>query len=345
MPSEQNQELFSRYHRNVRYVPLGIDPEVWYPIERPKLDEPFFNFLICGGGIRKGVDLVVNAFNTIFPDGSWPSDMPVPRLIIKSPRVTETYGNRIDVISGFLPPEEERMLYAMANVYVQPSRGEGFGLQPLQAIAQGCPTIATDAHGHKAYSHLITYPLGWTQKLTPEQSFHHGPAGSWWEPSFSDLCEAMEDSYYNYQSLLPRTAQNGTQAGLELNWDQTASGYLDVIGRDRLLLPDIGETEWVEPTYRRYRVRVKEPHLFEVGGTHLFMEPGKDYWEAADVKRILYDAHILDPACLEDDGGLLPHQIEEAGAYMAAASHCPTCGGRLNPETRRSVEEILEGID
>src|ERR1039458_9405094 len=66
VPSEQNQELFGRYHKNVAYVPLGIDPTQWFPTPRPTLDEDHFTFLISGGGHRKGSELVINAFKKVF---------------------------------------------------------------------------------------------------------------------------------------------------------------------------------------------------------------------------------------------------------------------------------------
>ena len=157
VPSEQNQELFSRYHPNVKYVPLGIDPAQWFPVPRPTLEDEHFTFFISGGGHRKGSELVIDAFRKVFdsrvPDG------PAPRLFVHSAKASEfPMDERIHLITGKLTDEEERALYAMAHVYVQPSRGEGFGLRPLQAMAQGCPTIATNAHGHAAYGDLDHLP-------------------------------------------------------------------------------------------------------------------------------------------------------------------------------------------
>ena len=356
VPSQQNKELFSRYHKNVVYVPLGIDPTEWFPIERPTLDEPHFTFLISGGGQRKGSELVIAAFKKVFdsriPDG------PPPRLFVHSAKARDfPLDDRIHLITGKLTDEEERSLYAMAHCYVQPSRGEGFGMRPLQAIAQGCPTIATNAHGHAAYGDLITYPLGWTLQETPAQSFHHGPAGSWWEPNFDELCEAMEDVYLNYNQAVHRAALKAQVAVKQFTWDETARRYLDAIGRDSLELPDVGQTEWIVPESRRYLVRVNSTRIFEVGGVQYLLEPGQDYWEPADVKRILFDGGNLDPACLpqnmlinndHDDGapqmtelesGLTPEQYERIPNYTGAHSVCPTCSQRLNTNVP-TVEEM-----
>lgn len=342
VPSEQNQELFSRYHPDVKYVPLGIDTKFWAPTPRPKLDAEHFTFLISGGGYRKGSDLVIEAFRKVF-NGRTP-DGPAPRLFVHSAKASEfPMDERIHLITGKLTDEEERALYAMAHVYVQPSRGEGFGLRPLQAMAQGCPTIATNAHGHAAYGDLITYPLGWTLQETPPQSFHHGPAGSWWEPNFDELCEAMEDAYLNYDQAVVTARINAGVVRLKFTWDETARKYLDAIGRENLELPDVEPTAWVEPVARRYLVRVNSTRFFEVGGLQYILEPGRDYWEPADVKRVLFDGGHLDISCLpqnlDDDSGLTPAQLEGLEAYSGAHAFCPTCTQRLNSNPM-SLEEL-----
>jgi glycosyltransferase involved in cell wall biosynthesis len=356
VPSEQNLEMFSRYHDNVKYVPLGIDPLQWFPTTRPTLSEDHFTFFISGGGHRKGSELVIEAFKKVFdsrvPDG------PAPRLLVHSAKASEfPMDDRIQLITGKLTDEEEIALYAMAHVYVQPSRGEGFGMRPLQAMAQGCPTIATNAHGHAAYGDLITYPLGWTLQETPPQAFHHGPAGNWWEPNFDELCEAMEDAYLNYDKAVFRARVNAEVVGREFTWDETARKYLDAIGRENLELPDVEPVTWKEPVARRYLVRVLTPRFFEVGGLQYQLEPGRDYWEPADVKRVLFDAGHLDLACLpqnmmvniDSDGGapamsilesgLTPEQYERIPNYTASHALCITCGQKLNSNLP-TLEEI-----
>ena len=347
VPSEQNQELFGRYHKNVQYVPLGIDPKVWHPVERPTLDEDHFTFLISGGGHRKGSELVIDAFKKVFdsriPDG------PAPRLFVHSAKASEfPKDDRIHLITGRLTDAEEVALYSICHVYVQPSRGEGFGLRPLQAIAQGMPTIATNAHGHAAFSDLITYPLGWTLQETPPAAFHHGPAGSWWEPNFDDLCQAMEAAYLDYNDAVVTAKVNADIAVKTFTWDETARKYLDVIGRENLELPDVEPIEWMEPVARRYLVRVNTPRFFEVGGLQYILEPDRDYWESADVKRILFDGGHLELSCLpsnmivngDSDGGapamtllesgLTPEQFEKIPDYTGSAALCPNCRQVLN---------------
>ena len=44
---------------------------------------------------------------------------------------------------GFVPPEELPLWYRAASVFVYPSLFEGFGLPPLEAMACGCPVLAS----------------------------------------------------------------------------------------------------------------------------------------------------------------------------------------------------------
>ena len=50
-----------------------------------------------------------------------------------------------------LPPEHMARNLSRAHVVCQPSRGEGFGLIPLQALCCGVPIVATQVTGHSEY--------------------------------------------------------------------------------------------------------------------------------------------------------------------------------------------------
>jgi glycosyltransferase involved in cell wall biosynthesis len=53
------------------------------------------------------------------------------------------------VFTGFFPEEDKADLYALADVYVMPSRGEGFGFVFLEAMASGLPVVASKHDGGK----------------------------------------------------------------------------------------------------------------------------------------------------------------------------------------------------
>lgn len=58
---------------------------------------------------------------------------------------TPQNDNKKIIFTGFVPEEELRRLYAGAALYVFPSLCEGFGLPPLEAMAQGLAVVASKA--------------------------------------------------------------------------------------------------------------------------------------------------------------------------------------------------------
>lgn len=332
VPSEQNVELFSPYHDNVHLVPLGVDPADWH--FTPRVDpRPVFRFLCGGTGARKGTDLAFKAFQTVFPH--WEEMDPVPEMVFKNPRGENLHAPWSRMVTGFLDDDEERALYARCHVYVQPSRGEGFGLQPLQAIAQGMPTILTDAHGHAGFAHL---GIGIPATHVPAGQFIHGHSGDWWEPDFEALCEAMHDTYHNYDAHAVHARASAETVTRDWTWDHTAHGLLHALPA---LTDDLVTSRVWQPVDRRlFRVVVNDENRFELNGVHYRMLPGVDYYEPADVKRMLFEANRLAVSCL-DDPGLSESQVARIDAYKAEHSYCPTCRQRLNTLPTRS-DDLFE---
>lgn len=350
VPSRHNVELFGKYHHNVKYVPLGIDPRVWH-FQQRKEPGMFFNFLIGGSGKRKGTDLAHKAFMDVF--GGYRGDGPIPRLVMKNPKNEGFTGEQVEVVSGRISSRAEVDLYSDAHVYLQPSRGEGFGLQPLQAIAQGCPTILTGAHGHESFADL-GMPI--SSSLVPAEYFIYGDAGEWWEPDYDELCQLMEFAYNNYPAVQKRAEFNAKVAAREFTWKQTARKFVDAIGEDKLTTPYEGPRVWIIPEIKRYLVRVVKPWSAEVAGVQYQFQPGQDYYEFADVKRIMFEAGLLDPSCLgqylEEEGhldsGLTPEQVERIPNYTASHAFCHACGQKLGSEPTHAdliFDELTKASD
>ena len=330
VPSYQNYDLFSEYHNNVEVNPLGVDPQAWH--YQPRLShDKYFNFLCGGSGKRKGVDLAFNAFRTVFKN--WKKKWgPEPRLILKNPKGESQFRgyDRIEMVSGHLTNQAEIDLYSTAHCYVQPSRGEGFGLQPLQAMAQGIPTILTDAHGHTTFARYgIPLDWGWSKA----EYFIYGDAGDWWEPNFDDLCEKMWDVYSNYEQHLEKAEAVAKDViPKDFTWRSCAERFVKAHD-GQLYVPYNGNGCYHQPEQLRYLVRVTQPWKADIAGLTFMWTPGIDYYEPADVKRILFERGVLEPACLAmPDHGLASNQVERIGAYSAQKSWCPTCGQQLNSQ-------------
>ena len=335
-PSEQNRELFSHWHPNVRKVPLGINPALWYFQERKPVDNEF-RFLTAGQGQRKGIDVVIRAFNAVFGDFQPSPDHPRPRLVVKnryhSRGELQIRGEGITEISGTVSPQEEFDIYADAHCFVGMARGEGWGMMPFQAMAQGCPTILHDAHGYAEFAHLAALTVN--GGLSKAEPFIFGDADQWWEPDFGECCEAMWDMYVNYDHYLGQARYAAQVIADEYTWADSARKLIEAMGgREALELPDIVAREWYKPTIQQFYMVTDRDWGCEVNGTvHKFVK-GEDFWVLGDIKRMAFECGVLDPSCLKDihESGLTPEQLSEVDRYRSEHQRCYACGQRYNSD-------------
>src|SRR2546423_5378024 len=107
-------------------------------------------FFFCGQMIRrKGVDLLLIAFDRLVGKGIdirlllVGREAELPELLGS---VTETARARIRY-EGFQPPDKLHIFFAQSDVFVLPSRHEGWGVVINQALGAGLPVICSDAVG------------------------------------------------------------------------------------------------------------------------------------------------------------------------------------------------------
>ena len=333
VPSEQNRELFSKWHPNVRKVPLGINPELWHFTERRPVDAEF-RFLITGQGTRKGVDIAVAAFKEVFGGFTPSATAPIPTLTIKSRHKQEyEQGDRITLSTGTVSPLTEVEIYANAHCYLGLARGEGWGMMPFQAMAQGCPTILSDAHGHAEFAHLASTAIDCS--LTKAEEFIFGDADMWWEPDFEEVCEAMWDMYINYEDYLPAAKRSAEEIAAHYTWDDSARKLIDAMGgEDALNLPDVKERQWFKPTIQQFLIIPSKNCTYEINGFVYTFKKGETYYEFGDLKRMMFEHNNLDAACLRDpnESGLTPKQLANVDRYEALNARCSACGQKFNSD-------------
>ena len=88
--------------------------------------------------------------------------------------------------------------FKKVDCFVFPTRGEGFGLTPLEAMATGMPAIVTNWSGPCEY---MNSDVGWLldYTLVPAKDFtetvYKEECGNWAEPSFDQLVQIMRYAY------------------------------------------------------------------------------------------------------------------------------------------------------
>jgi len=198
----------------------GIDPE-WKPTLRKKAGDPFTFLHIGEPYSRKDGQLVVDCFTELFGHD------PKYRLVLKCTFMNTTrvksdqgwysspsaqYDNIVEICE-MISPDQMIGLYGLCDVFVYPSWGEGFGFQPLQALASGMPVISTD--GWADYAKYITYPLSSRWTPAPWTDIHQGYM---MKPEKEHLKKLMLQSVEEYESVLSPTFRNAFDIHREYDW-------------------------------------------------------------------------------------------------------------------------------
>ena len=143
------------YHRrfpNVAHfcIPYYCDLSPFFAVQRHREPTMPLTFLFCGQMIaRKGVDLLLAAFDRLVATGAnvlllWVGrEADLPRFM---QAVSAAARERIQY-EGFQAPESLPEYFGRSDVFVLPSRHDGWGVVVNQALAAGLPVITSDAVG------------------------------------------------------------------------------------------------------------------------------------------------------------------------------------------------------
>lgn len=145
--------------RPIFVVHHGIDPERFRFIDRREpskcaaLNWPdAFTFLWQGVKVRwdrKNGGMVEDAFCDLDLKDAWliekgaPWPSPAGSVLDRKARIWRYYG--------YLPEDQLDALDSLCDCFVWPTRGEAFGMIPLEKMATGMPTIVTDWSGCSEY--------------------------------------------------------------------------------------------------------------------------------------------------------------------------------------------------
>ena len=337
VPCDANVETFGKYNDNVVKIPLGVDPEVWHYTPRKR---GRFTYLTVGAGHnRKNFEGIIKAFKLV-RDRLEAGGFPKPQLIIKS--VPElllyeplTEDPDVTILCEWLDGDDEVGLYEDAHCYVAATKGEGWGMCPHQAIAQGCPTILTDAAGHHEFSQW-GIPLRWHYEEANYDTWAGdtqatGGTGKWWVPDQEDLVRKMLDVYWHYDECCSEFKLNAKRIA-HLTWANTAAELVALLARHADLSQQIERGEWVTFERRLFPIRVIEPWHLTTGYDDYVMLPGQTYQETSGVRRMAMEQRVLHPDCLTDREMMLE---KDGVAYRAKTLVCPTCK-RPFPQIERS---------
>ncbi|MGV3531269.1 MAG: glycosyltransferase family 4 protein, partial [Chthoniobacteraceae bacterium] len=135
-------------------IPYHCDLTAFQTAPRKERTDDNVTFLLCGQMIRrKGVDLVLEAFRRLGPRAHLllvGREGELPELLAPIP---EEVRSRIHY-AGFQAPDALPRFFAQADVFLLPSRHDGWGVVVNQALGAGLPILCSDAVG-AAYDLII----------------------------------------------------------------------------------------------------------------------------------------------------------------------------------------------
>lgn len=149
---------------------------------------------------RKGVDVLLEAWAKAF------TSLDPVRLVIKTfpnphndveqqlAELTKRYPDlaKVEIFNQDVEQQELLQFYADADVMVLPSRGEGYNLPALEAMASGLPLIVTGHGGQRDFcsmqeARLVDY------RFARSESHVSGHHSLWVEPDVADLVAALQE--------------------------------------------------------------------------------------------------------------------------------------------------------
>ncbi len=208
-------------------VPLGVDPTIYHATDRPEPGEPFVVGLagrMAHGGNRKGIVEAIQAFRAAFTTES-------VRLEIKclpDDPVPDFGDPRVLIRRGHWTAAQMAAWYRSLDLFLSASKGDGWGLHLLEAMACGTPCVTSLWSGPADYCDALnSYSTPYT--LAPAEGVYHG-YGHWVVPTRDGLIAALRAAESD-RAFCRRKGEHAAALAARFTWDRSGESLSAILER------------------------------------------------------------------------------------------------------------------
>jgi glycosyltransferase involved in cell wall biosynthesis len=232
-------------------VPEGVDTDQFHPWY-PPVDDVFRYLLIGKYERRKSITETIDAWAQVFGND------PTFELSIKTNHIMNHEENtqkiakhvrglgltNVNVWYGNLPTTEMSLLYQRHNVFVLPTKGEGWGLPLIEAAASGMPIVTTMWSGNTEFlapikNSVVPVEFDMVPIDCPEyQSFYPTEDkdwGTWAQPRAKSIAQALLYACDFFTELKTNAVANSDVIRRDFSWTQCANTAMKMLQQRNLL--------------------------------------------------------------------------------------------------------------
>jgi glycosyltransferase involved in cell wall biosynthesis len=228
-------------------VPEGVDSDFWKDTvtPNPEYKKPQFTFFYNGDwSFRKGIDVLIRAYASAFSDtdpvrllllvhyqGNG-EQLSRERIPMEVRDICRQYSIKslppTDFIFKFIDDTVLPSIYACADCYVAPTRGEAWGLPIIQAMSCGLPAIVPNYGGHMDYCNKHTCHLTkldgfdiFDDKVNLTVDFYRNQLFPF--PNVQSFADSMRFAFVHREDTLIRGARARAHVRDNFSWEQAAA--------------------------------------------------------------------------------------------------------------------------
>ena len=210
----------------IEIVPAGVDSKTFFPEEvsfEKYYSDGRFKFVLFGRwSSRKATKDIIKTFLKTFN-----KDEPVDIIVsVDNPFPDDQYKSTYERLKGYelederikvihFPSREDYVKFIKkGHVFVSCSRGEGWNLPLIEAMACGTPAIYSNCSAQLEFASGKGHPVNIAKEVpnTIENT------GNYYEPDWDHLSKVFRDTYQNYDKYKVKALQDSVEIREKFDW-------------------------------------------------------------------------------------------------------------------------------